>query len=242
MKKEQTKTSDLILNSNPKSRFAEAIKLIRTNLAFSNVDKKVKTILITSPEEGDGKSFISSNLAVAYAQEGKKVLIIDCDLRRGRVHRIFKIANKSATGYSNLILNYKTTNVTEKESDTFNINTYICPTEIDGLRIIPRGPIAPNPVELLSSTTNEKVINKLRKMYDIIILDCPPVVGLSDTIIEAKHADVNVLVVSRGKTKEESLAKAVKIYEQANMKINGVVFNNDKVKSSKYYSYYAGEK
>lgn len=237
-KKEQSKNTDLILNSNPKSRFAESIKLIRTNLAFSNVDKKVKGILITSSEEGDGKSFISANLAVAYAQEGKKVLIVDCDLRRGRVHRIFKVANKSAYGYSNLILNYKATTT----DGSFNINDYINDTEIEGLKILPRGPVAPNPVELLSSVTNEKVVNKLKKMFDIVILDCPPVIGLSDTIIEARHSDANVLVVSRNKTKEENVSKAVKTFEQAGIKITGVVFNKDKVKSSKYYSYYSGEK
>ena len=209
------------------TRFAEAIKLIRTNLAFSNVDRKVKAIVVTSPEEGDGKSFITSNLAVAYAQEGKRVLVVDCDLRRGRVHRIFKIPNKAAYGYSNLILNY---NPVPEEEDSFSLEDYICKTDLDGLYIIPRGPVAPNPVELLSSVTNERVINKLKRMFDIVLLDCPPVVGLSDT------------VVSRGKTKEESVSKTIKLFEQANVKITGVVFNKDKVKASKYYSYYTGEK
>ena len=99
--------TDLIININPKSMFSESIKTIRTNLQFSAVDKELKIILNTSPEAGDGKSFISANLAVAYSQDGKKVLIIDCDLRRGRQHEIFNVMNSTNGGYSNLILNFK---------------------------------------------------------------------------------------------------------------------------------------
>ena len=240
--------TDLILTKNPKSRFAEAIKLIRTNLAFSAIDKEIKTILITSAEEGDGKSFISSNLAVAYSQDNKKVLMIDCDLRRGRLHKIFKVLNKSDLGYSNLILNYKSetkktkteTKTTTKKKESFDISKYIIKTEVENLSIIPSGPVPPNPVELLSSLNNEKLIKELRKKFDIIILDCPPVLGLSDVLIEAKNSDVNILVVTNKKTKEESLAKTVKVFEQSNLKINGVIFNKDKVKNSSYYcnSYY----
>lgn len=113
-------SSDLLTNKNPKSRFAEAIKTIRTNLAFSNIDKENKFILVTSCEPGDGKSFISSNLAVAYSQENKKVLIIDCDLRKGRQHKIFNVPNKSRGGYSNLILNYK-----EESRKDLRFNDYI---------------------------------------------------------------------------------------------------------------------
>ena len=99
--------TDLIINANPKSMFSESIKSIRTNLAFASIDKPMKKILTTSPEQGDGKSFISANLAVAYAQDNKKVLIIDCDLRRGRQHEIFGVMNEASGGYSNLILNYE---------------------------------------------------------------------------------------------------------------------------------------
>ena len=100
------KSTDLIINVNPKSIFSESIKTIRTNLAFSAIGNEMKVLLATSPA-GDGKSFISANLAVAYAQEGKKVLMIDCDLRRGRQHEIFEVMNLTSGGYSNLILNYK---------------------------------------------------------------------------------------------------------------------------------------
>ena len=100
-------STDLIINVNPKSIFSEAIKTIRTNLAFQAIDGEMKVILSTSPQSGDGKSFITANLAVAYAQEGKKVLVVDCDLRKGRQHEIFEVMNLTSGGYSNLILNYK---------------------------------------------------------------------------------------------------------------------------------------
>ena len=113
-------STDLVINLNPKSMFTESIKTIRTNLAFSTIHGEMKMILNTSPESGDGKSFISANLAVAYAQEGKKVLIIDCDLRKGRQHKIFNVPNLTSRVYSNLILNY--------QEDMF-LNDYIKQTE-----------------------------------------------------------------------------------------------------------------
>ena len=119
-------SKDLILNVNPKSRFAESIKTIRTNLAFTEIDKDLKTILLTSPEPGDGKSFIAANLAAAYSQEGKRVLIIDADLRRGRQHEIFGVMNVASGGYSNLILGYQFEEMAiTQQREFFDINDYI---------------------------------------------------------------------------------------------------------------------
>ena len=147
------KETDLIINLNPKSMFSESIKSIRTNLQFSAVDKEIKTILITSPEAGNGKSFISANLACAYAQAGKKVLIIDCDLRRGRQHTIFDVENTNDGGYSNLILNFK---------EEIKLTRYVTKTSIKGIDIIPTGQTPPNPLELLTSKNNEKLIKHLK--------------------------------------------------------------------------------
>ncbi len=226
------KTQDLIINVNPKSIFSESIKTIRTNLAFSNVKNKMKVILTTSPESGDGKSFISANLAVAYAQEGKKVLMIDCDLRRGRQHQIFEVMNLSSSGYSNLILNY---------GEDTKINKYIVETANSNIDLLPTGPTPPNPVELLASENNQKLITQLKKKYDIIILDCPPVIGLSDAMIMTKFSDVNILVISNHRTKFESVDRAKKIFAQANAAITGVVINKADVKNNSYYSYYSDE-
>jgi capsular exopolysaccharide synthesis family protein len=215
------KNDDLIININPKSMFSESIKNIRTNLQFSSVDKQLKIILNTSPEAGDGKSFISANLAIAYAQEGKKVLIIDCDLRRGRQHTIFNVENPTDGGYSNLILNYK---------EEIKMSRYVVNTKMKNIDLIPTGPTPPNPIELLSSKSNEELIGGLKKHYDIIILDCPPILGISDTSVMLKYSDANLVVVSSGKTQYELLERAKKTFETANSKITGVVINKANVR------------
>lgn len=225
-------STDLIINVNPKSIFSEAIKTIRTNLAFSMIDKEMKTILLTSPQSGDGKSFITANLAVAYAQEDKKVLVVDCDLRKGRQHEIFEVMNVTSGGYSNLILNYK--------EDT-KLDKYIVSTSNKNIDLLPTGPTPPNPVELLASESNQKLMKSLREHYDVILLDCPPVLGLSDTMIMTKYSDANLIVVSSRKTKVESLDKAKKVFEQAKANITGVIINRASVKDNSYYSYYSNE-
>ena len=222
--------TDLLININPKSMFSESIKSIRTNLQFSAVDKELKVILSTSPEAGDGKSFITANLAAAYAQDGKKVLIIDCDLRRGRQHTIFNIMNPTNAGYSNWILNYK---------DEIKMSRYIVKTDVKNIDLLPTGPIPPNPIELLSSKSNADLLEALREHYDIILLDCPPILGMSDTSILTKYSDANILVVSSGKTQIDMIEKAKKAFETANSKINGVIINRANTKGSSYYSYYA---
>lgn len=228
----QTSNTDLMITINPKSVFSESIKGIRTNLQFSSVDKELKVLLNTSPEPGDGKSFITANLAVAYAQEGKKVLIIDCDLRRGRQHEIFNVVNTTNGGYSNLILNYK---------EDVKLSRYIIKTEVKNVDLIPIGPTPPNPLELLASKNNEELIKELRNYYDIIILDCPPVVGMSDTQVLTKLSDANMIVVSSGKTHTEMLEKAKKQFENANAKISGVIINKANLKGSSYNSYYTSD-
>lgn len=225
-------STDLIINVNPKSIFSEAIKTIRTNLAFSMIDKEMKTILLTSPQSGDGKSFITANLAVAYAQEDKKVLVVDCDLRKGRQHEIFEVMNVTSGGYSNLILNYK--------EDT-KLDKYIVSTSNKNIDLLPTGPTPPNPVELLASESNQKLMKNLREDYDVILLDCPPVLGLSDTMIMTKYSDANLIVVNSRKTKVESLDKAKKVFEQAKANITGVIINRASVKDNSYYSYYSNE-
>lgn len=225
-------SKDLIINVNPKSAFSEAIKTIRTNLAFSAIDKKIKTILITSPEAGDGKSFMCSNLAVAYAQEDKKVLIIDCDLRKGRQHEIFEVMNSTSGGYSNFILNYK---------DDIDFENYVMGTTNRNIDLLPTGPTPPNPVELLGSENNEKLLAQLKRKYDVIVLDCPPVLGLSDTLILTKYSDANIVVVSNKKTKLESLERTQKAFSQANANITGVIINKASIRDNSYYGYYISD-
>lgn len=222
----------LIINDNPKSAFSESIKSIRTNLNFASIEKDIKVILVTSAEAGDGKSFISANLAGAYSQENKNVLIIDADLRRGRQHQIFNINNFTNMGYSNLILNYK---------ENTRIGRYIINTENNNINLLPTGPTPPNPIELLASDKNKRLLNKLKERFDIIIIDCPPVIGLSDTLIMTQYSDANIVVVSNKKTKVELLNRVKKNFEQVNAKISGVVINKVPVKGNNYYSSYTSQ-
>ncbi len=227
-----TKSKDLFITKNPKSSFAEAIRCIRTNIAFSSVDKDVKIIMNTSPEAGDGKSFISSNLAVTYAQEGKKVLLIDADLRRGRLHTIFEVMNITSGGYTNLMLNFK---------ENMSFDKYIFPTFDKNIDLLPTGPTPPNPVELLGSENNRRLLECLKKKYDLIIMDCAPIIGLSDSLVITTLSDINLITVSAKKTKMENLERTKKIFEQVNAKIDGVILNKVQTAGSHYYSSYYTE-
>ncbi len=223
------RNKDLVINKNPKSLFAESIRSIRTNLAFSSLDKEMKIIINTSPEAGDGKSFITANLAIAYAQENKKVLLIDADLRRGKQHEIFEVMNVTSGGYSNLMLNYK---------DTITFDRYIYPTFDKNIDLLPTGPTPPNPVELLGSENNRRLLERLKRKYDLIIMDCAPIIGLSDSLILATLSDINLITISAKKTKMENLERVKKLFDQNNLKIHGVIFNKAPVSGNGYYSYY----
>jgi len=223
------KSKDLVITKNPKSLFAESIRTIRTNIAFASLDKDVKIIMNTSPEAGDGKSFVTANLAIAYAQEGKKVLLIDADLRRGRQHEIFEVMNVTSGGYTNLMLNYK---------DNMEFTKYIFPTFDKNIDLLPTGPTPPNPVELLGSDNNRRLLERLKKKYDLIIMDCTPIIGLSDALILSTLSDINLVTVSVKKTRMENLERTAKLFEQANAKIDGVILNKSHPAGSHYYSYY----
>ena len=216
---------ELIVANRPKSGVSEAIKTIRTNLQFSSVDEKVKKILVTSSFPGEGKSFISANLAVSFAQTGAKVLIIDCDMRKGRQHTIFELSDE--TGLSNLLI-----------TDLKEYKKYIIETCVENLFVLPRGIVPPNPSELLASEKNKELINMLEKEYDIIILDGPPVGGLTDSVVMSNLADKIVIVSAYKNTPIELLEKTTKSLSNFKDKIAGVILN--KVPSSKnnYYNNY----
>ena len=230
----KTRQPELKIKVSAKSIFSESIKTIRTNLSFMKGNQANKTILFTSPESGDGKSFIVANLAIAFAQEGKKVLIIDCDLRRGRQKEIFEIDCDQNKGYSMAILHY---------TPDYKLGSHIFKfkSQEGSVSVLPKGITPPNPIELLGSAKNEAIIEELKEKYDIILLDCPPAVGLSDAIIMTKFSDINVAVISSKKTKMELLQRTKKNFEQAGAKIDGVVMNKVSLSDKSVYlknSYY----
>lgn len=216
--------SELIVNTNPKSSLSEAIKTIRTNLQFSSIDQPLKSLAITSSTPREGKSFISSNLAVAFAQDGNKVLIVDCDLRKGRQHEIFNVDNSK--GLSNLLID----NIKQK------YKRYILSTDIPNLSILPMGTIPPNPTELLNSEKNKELNEILEASYDIVIYDCVPVTGLTDALIMSTIADKTVIVCLLKETPMKLLINSKKAILGVNGNLAGVVVNNVQVKRNNYYS------
>lgn len=221
--------TELIVEKRPKSSLAEAMRIIRTNLQFSSADKKVQTILITSSVPGEGKSFISINLATAFAQNGSKVLVIDCDLRKGRLHRVFNISND--IGLSNLLL----------ESDMEkNYRNYIHKTIIQNLFLLPGGVVPPNPSELLDSNKNKKLMELLSKDYDYIIFDGTPVGGLTDSVVMAKLVDKVAIVCSVNYTKLEQLENTKKSLVNVGADVAGVIVNKvpEEHNNNYYMNYY----
>lgn len=227
---EETKNlkEELVVATNPKELISEQIRTIRTNLQFTSADEKIKTILITSSIPSEGKSFISSNLATAFAQNNKKVLIVDCDMRKGRVNKIFKISNR--IGLSNLLA--------YKEDDEENLEDYVFKTKIDNLYIIPRGKVPPNPSELLNSQKTAKLISLLSEIFDYIIFDGPPVNGLSDSLIMSDFVDRTIVVTSLNSAPIELLESTKKMLTNVNAKVAGVIVNKVPRRKSSGKSYY----
>ena len=216
---------ELLVQKYPKSVVSESIKTLRTNLQFSSVDSELKTILVTSSIPGEGKSFISANLAISFTQTDKKVLIVDCDMRKGRQHRIFKLSNTK--GLSNLLID-----------DMNNYKDYINKTSIKNLYVITRGTVPPNPSELLNSNKNSELIKILKSKFDIIIFDGVPCNGLPDSIIMSKLVDKVLIVSSESVTPRSVLESTKKQLKNVEAPVAGDVLNNVNRKNSKYGKYY----
>ncbi|MBP1081588.1 MULTISPECIES: CpsD/CapB family tyrosine-protein kinase [Bacillus] len=217
----------LITIMEPKSPSSEQYRTIRTNIEFSSVDKNVRSILITSSGPGEGKSTTAANLAVVFAQQGKRVLLIDSDLRKPTVQYTFQLDNTD--GLTTVLLKQ------------MSLKTIVQKCMVDNLDILTSGPIPPNPAELLSSKSMGKLLEDAYKIYDIIIFDSPPVLAVTDAQILANHTDGSLLVVSSGKTEKELAVKAKEVLSSTKSKLLGAVLNGKKLEQSSYYYYYGGK-
>ncbi|WP_088007051.1 CpsD/CapB family tyrosine-protein kinase [Indiicoccus explosivorum] len=216
----------LIANSNPKSFVSEQYRTVRTNISFSLPDQELGSLLVTSAAPGEGKSTTSANLAVVFAQTGKRVLLIDADMRKPTTHYTFHVAN--TVGLSNLLTRQA------------QMEEVIRPTAIENLSLITCGPIPPNPAELLASKTMDMALRDFRQQFDLVIFDAPPVLSVTDAQILASKSEGTVLVVNSGSTEKDNAVKAKEAVESANGRILGTVLNNFKLEKDHYYYQYYG--
>ncbi|MGM1050382.1 MAG: CpsD/CapB family tyrosine-protein kinase [Bacillota bacterium] len=206
-----TNDSSLIASMNPKSPISEEYRLLRTKIPFSSKDIELKTIMVTSSQTGEGKSTTISNLAVTYAQEGKKVLLIDADLRKPSLHRIFSQLNHQ--GLSTLLAGQS------------SVEEAIRKTSISQLSLLPSGPISVNPSELIDSLAMLELLEQMKEQYDVILMDTPSVLDVTDSVIVSALCDGVIMVVAAGKVKKEKLKKAQEQLEHVNARILGIVIN-----------------
>lgn len=220
---------ELITYQDPKSPISEIFKTLRTNIQFMNAKGSLKTILVTSSMSGEGKSWVSSNLAVAFAQAGKKVILVDADMRKGRQYSIFGISPKP--GLSNYLSGVEINGDTTKSDDLLK---YLQRTEIDNLCVITAGNIPPNPSELLMTTRMIQLLEDLKQLCDIVIIDGTPSRLVTDAIIISRLVDSTIIVTKSGETNKNDLKTVVDNINNVGGKILGVVVNQIPMSAKKY--------
>lgn len=226
--------SELITQKNPKSPVAEIFRTLRTNIQFTNSQKSLKTLLVTSTMPEEGKTWIASNLAITFAQAGKRVVLIDADMRKGRLHKLFQV--NCVPGLSNYLSGISDNGIEETE----NILKYVNQTEVDNLYVITSGNIPPNPSELLTSEKTSNMLEKLKEVFDIIIIDGTPSLLVTDAVVLSRIVDSTVIISAYKITKKDGIQKVQKAIENVGGKIAGVILNKmpeniQKYKSTYYY-------
>ncbi|OZI13570.1 capsular biosynthesis protein [Bacillaceae bacterium SAS-127] len=215
----------LVTLFNPKSPISEQYRTIRTNITFSSVGQEIRSLMVTSPSPGEGKSTTAANLAIVFAQQGKKVLLVDADLRKPTMHYTFDIFN--SVGLTNVLTKQKALSAAVQQS------------QLNQLHILCSGPIPPNPAELLGSYTMAEFLQEAYYEYEVVIFDTPPVLLVTDAQVVANQCDASILVVSSGQTNADTAMKAKEVLQSAQSKLLGVVLNNVSNKKSGYDYYYS---
>lgn len=224
MSRSQNNRRHLIVLANSRSPISESYRSLRTNIDFSSVDQVTQVIMATSAGPEEGKSTVVGNLAVTYAQDNRNVLLIDADMRKPTVHRTFQLSNKS--GLSSVLSRQST------------LDEAIQKTEVPNLSVMTAGAIPPNPAEMLNSNSMSQVMSELRKQFDVILIDTPPVLAVTDAQLLASLSDGVLMVINTGKVKKEVALKAKETLERVNARMLGVVLNNVKRKAGEEYYYY----
>jgi capsular exopolysaccharide synthesis family protein len=212
---------DIPVFDNPRSAFAESFRGLRTNLQYMLRDNDHKIIAITSTISGEGKTFSSTNLAAIFAMSGKKVLIMGLDLRRPKIHKIFNLNN--TTGLSNCLIGQA------------KLADIVQPTPVANLFVAPSGPVPPNPAELLEGSVLGEIFRQAREEYDLIIADTPPFGMVTDSLLIAKHADLNLFILRQNYSTKDILELMEDLYQQKSIGPMGIIMND--IKKKGYYGY-----
>lgn len=216
----------LITATNPRSPVAEAYRQLRTNIQFSSLDRPIKTLLVTSTSPEEGKSTTLANLAITMAQADRRVILVDCDLRRPVLHQLFRVGN--GVGLTTVVANRDAQEIP------------FAPTEVPGLLLLPSGPLPPNPSELLGSNRMAEVIEQLKQQADYVLFDSPPIVVVTDAAVLASKVDGVILVIRAGKTKREYAQRAKAMLDKVNANLLGVVLNGVRYEPT-LHQYYAAD-
>lgn len=227
MAEKRGKTNNLISLNDPKSPISEAYRTLRTNVQFASLDKPLKRILVTSSSPGEGKTTVAANLGITMAQAGFSVVILDCDLRLPTLHEKFELNNY--IGLTNVLF------------DKIPLEGVFQHTEQENLKILSSGPIPPNPSEVLNSKKMTELLFQVDTHADLVIIDSPPVLAVTDAAILSNLCDGVILTIEKGKTKIDAAKKAKELLENVNAKILGTVLNKvDVTEGTHYYYYYNG--
>lgn len=218
-------TEVLLTQQQPRSAFSECFRTLRTNLQFSGFDRPLRTILVTSPQPTEGKSTVVANLGVVLAQAGRRVIVVDTDLRRPILHHIFDKEND--WGLTGALFGEGT-----------RTDDGLLPTEVENLLFLPSGPLPPNPSEILGSQRMGDFLSHLQEQADVILLDSPPLLTMADASVLAARVDGVVLVADSGKTRREALKKAAEMLRRVGARILGVALNRVGLHSEGYSYYY----
>ncbi len=212
----------------PRSPISEAYRTLRTNLEFSSLDRPLNTMVVTSPGPEEGKSTTLANLAVTLARAEKKVILVDCDLRRPSQHEIFGL--KNGVGLTTMVVD-----------DRAKSDPPLQETMVPGLWLLPSGPIPPNPSELLGSRRMEEIIAVLSEGADKVLFDAPPIIAVTDAAVLSSKVDGVLLIINAGGTKRDHAQKAKALLEKVNAHLVGAVLNNVKIDTS-LHRYYAEQR
>ena len=221
-----------IAHEDPKSHVSELFRTLRTNVQFMNSNKRLETLLVTSTLPGEGKTWIASNLAIAFAQADKRVILIDADMRKCGLHNIFQVS--PCPGLSNYL-----SGVNETNQEVQNLDNYLRETEVPNLYLMPSGNVPPNPSELLSTPQMVNLLEKLKDISDLIIIDGTPSKLVTDAIVLSRIVDSTIIVAGHNMAKKEDLSKIVRDIKNVGGNIAGVVYNkkpvSNKKKNETYY-------